>query len=222
MRTDREKVFELRRLGHSYKKISKNMGIPTSTLSSWFKHEEWSKEIRDRLAVDVSFSNPERVKRLAEASRKKWEQWHQDCQQEAVQEFPSLKKDPLFLAGLMLYWGEGDRVVKNGIVRLGNSDPEMLKIFYRFLIKSLKLPREQINAWILLYPDLVDSIQKNFWSRTIGMPMGQFKKSITIKGRRPTKRLSYGVCYIYIHSRKLKEKILKWLELSQIYLHAQS
>mgnify|MGYP003395857131 CR=1 FL=1 len=50
----------------------------------------------------------------------------------------------------------------------------------------------------------------------------QFKKSIYIKGRHSTKRLSYGVCTIVVNSRALKERLLKWLELYQHNLRSHA
>ena len=73
--------------------------------------------------------------------------------------------------------------------------------------------KDKIKIWLLLYPDLIDTVQKNFWSKTVGISMEQFNKSIFIRGKRPTKRLSYGVCNIEVYNRGLKEKIMKWLEL---------
>jgi hypothetical protein len=218
MRKDKEKAFELRRQGKSYKMIGAELGIPLATLSGWFKHEPWSYEIKNKLSSQVSFSNPEKIKLMVKATREKWNRIHKEWQQEAIDEFPQLKNNILFLAGLMLYWGEGDRSLKNGLVRLANSDPGMIKIFYLFLSKNLQISPDKIHAWLLLYPDLIDAVQKNFWSMATGINPYQFKKSIVIRGKHPTKRLSYGVCTIFVHSRKLKEKIIKWLELYQVYL----
>lgn len=220
MRKDKEKAFELRRSGKSYKQIVAELGIPIATLSGWFKQETWSYEIKNRLAAKASLANPEKLLLMNKATREKWQKIHQGWQEEAVKEFSKFKDNKLFLAGLMLYWGEGDKVLKNCIVRLGNSEPEMIRIFNLFLVKSLKISPDKISAWLLLYPDLVDSVQKKFWSKTTGLPLDQFKKSIYIKGRHPTKRLSYGVCYISVNSRELKEKVLKWLELYQDYLRS--
>jgi len=97
---------------------------------------------------------------------------------------------------------------------VNKTDPNILKVFYAFL-REVKVPAEKIRLWLLLYPDLVDSVQKNFWSKLLGIPSGRFTKSIFIKGRSPAKRLSYGVCNIEVYSRELKEKLLQWLELLQ-------
>ncbi|MBI4158331.1 MAG: hypothetical protein HY505_01790 [Candidatus Yanofskybacteria bacterium] len=222
MRKDKEEAFELRRQNKSYKQISCGLGIAISTLAGWFKHESWSQEIKNRLSREASLSNPKKLELMAQANRERWKLKHEEYRMAAVKEFEKLKSDPLFLAGIMLYWGEGDKVLKNCIVRLGNSEPEMIRIFNLFLTKSLQISTDKISVWLLLYPDLVDSVQKNFWSKATGLSLDQFKKSIYIKGRHPTKRLSYGVCYISINSRALKERILKWLELCQNHLRTYS
>ena len=215
MRKDKEKAFELRRSGKSYKQIVAELGVPIATLSGWLKHEPWSREIKSRLASQASLANPEKIKLMVQANKEKWRLKHEEYRIAAVREFEKLKDDPLFLAGLMLYWGEGEKQPKSSVVRLRNSEPEMIKIFNLFLTKTLKISSDKVSVWLLLYPDLTDSVQKNFWSKATNIPMGQFKKSIYIKGRHPTKRLSYGVCTIFISSRALKERMLKWLELCQ-------
>lgn len=220
MRTDKEKAVQLRRQGLSYKKIRQELGTPISTLAGWFKHKPWSQEIKNRLSSEESLSNPRKLELMAQANRERWKIKHQEYRNAAVKEFDKLKNDPLFIAGLMLYWGEGDKVLKNSIVRLGNSEPEMIRVFNLFLTKKLNISSDRIYAWLLLYPDLVDSVQKNFWAKATGLSIDRFKKSIYIKGRHPTKRLSYGVCTIVVHSRALKERILKWLELYQDYLRS--
>ena len=222
MRKDKEKAIQLRLQAKSYKEIRAELGIPIATLSDWFKGESWSHDIKIKLTSKVSLANPEKLKRMVAANKKRWADLNQTYRQAAILEFEKFRHDPLFLAGIMLYWGEGEKQQKSSQVRLANSEPEMIKIFNLFLTRVLKISPERIYAWLLLYPDLVDSVQKNFWSRAIGLPTEQFKKSIYIKGRHPTKRLSYGVCTIFVQSRVLKEYILTWLELCQNYLKTHS
>ncbi|HXK35562.1 MAG: hypothetical protein UX31_C0035G0012 [Candidatus Nomurabacteria bacterium GW2011_GWA1_46_11] len=212
MRTDKEKAFTLRRSGKSYKAISRELTIPLGTLAGWFKNQTWSTEIRDRLAKESSFSSPEKLKLLAAVNKQRWEAWRENYRTQAVKEFPVLKKDPLFLAGLMLYWGEGGKDMKNGTVRLTNSDPDMIKLFNLFL-QALGIQKDKIKIRLLLYPDLIDTVQKNFWAKVVGIKPNDLKKSVFIKGRHPTRRLSYGVCNIEVYSQGLKEKIMKWLGL---------
>lgn len=211
MRKDHQKAENLRRSGKSYKEISEVLGIPTATLSGWFKNLGWSIEIRNRLRAKASFSYPEKLKLMVTATKKKWTDWHKECQQKAIEEFPALKTASLFTAGLMLYWGEGDKILENGKVRLSSSDPKIIKTFYYFL-KLLKVSDDKIYVNLILYPDLIDLVQKNLWSKSIGIPISKFKKSVYIQRKHKTKK-SAGVCMIGLNSRELKEKILKWIEL---------
>lgn len=222
MRKDKEKAFELRRQKMSYKNISQELNIPIGTLAGWFKDESWSQEIRDELGTKESLAFPEKMRRIVDANRKKWKALYLKWQNEAIIEFETLKNNPLFISGIMLYWGEGDKKLENGSVSLSNSDPEMVKIFHRFLFDIAAVPKEKIRAKLIIYPDLTDSVLKNIWSRLTKIPVSQFTKSAVIQGRHPTRRNSYGVCLLRIGSRELKEKILKWIELYQNYLASPS
>ena len=222
MRKDKGKAIQLRRQGKSYKQINRDLNVPIGTLAGWLKHEPWSQDIKNRLSVAVSWSNPKALNALTLANRERWRLKHQEYRNAATKEFGRLKKDPLFLAGIMLYWGEGEKQQKSSRVSLANNEPTMIKIFNLFLTKTLNISNDKIYAWLLLYPDLIDSVQKNLWSKTTNLSLRQFKKSIYIKGHRPTKRNSYGVCTIAVNSRALKERVLTWLELYQDLLNSHA
>ncbi|OGN28296.1 MAG: hypothetical protein A2941_02015 [Candidatus Yanofskybacteria bacterium RIFCSPLOWO2_01_FULL_49_17] len=215
MRKDKIRAYELRRQEKSYSEISQVLNIPKSTLTSWFKKEEWSKTIRDKLGKEQSFSWPKKLAAIQKANKARWGKLHETYRNAGEKEFESLKNNPLFIAGLMLYWGEGNNSPKYSQVKLANSDPTMIRVFYNFLKEALSIQKERIFVWLLLYPDLNDEMQKRFWNKATGIPVSQFKNSIFIKGRHPTKRLSYGVCNIYINSREIKEKVLLWINLYQ-------
>jgi len=219
MRKDKARAYGLRRQSKSYSEISRVLGIPKSTLAAWFKNEEWSQKIRDVLGAQESLSFPKKLVAIQKANKKRWAKIHQSYRDEGEKEFMRLKNNPLFLAGVMLYWGEGEKG-SGSRVKLANTDPVMIKIFYIFLKNVIGVPQSKICVWLLLYPDLKDAMQKNFWSRATGIPLSQFKKSIYIKGKHPTRRLSYGACSIYVNSRSLKERIIKWLELYQDFLRS--
>lgn len=212
MRKDKVKAYELRRQEKSYSEISKILKIPKSTLATWFKNQDWSRDIRNKLGSTESLAYPKKLALIIKATKDRWSKIHQNYRNQAVQEFDQLKQYPLFIAGVMLYWGEGDKG-KGPTVKFANSDPRMMKIFYQFLIKILAVPSEKIHAYLLLYPDLKDEMQKTFWHRATGIPTSQFWNSIYITGKHPTHRLSYGVCYIHVGSRQLKERLLTWINL---------
>ena len=215
MRNDKHIAIKLRKEGKSYNKISKGLGIAKSTLSDWFSNLDWSDVIRQELARKANFIARKRLRLVNKQRREMWEKWRQDHRDEASRQFPLLKNNPLFLAGLMLYWGEGDSVMKNCFVRLANTHPDMITIFTLFLREICCVPEGKIKVQMILYPDLREDVCKGFWMKASNVSQDQFIKTQYIKGRHPTKRLNYGICSVYVSSRGLKEKIFIWLKLYQ-------
>ncbi|MBM3205671.1 hypothetical protein FJZ41_02380 [Candidatus Shapirobacteria bacterium] len=150
---------------------------------------------------------------MALAHKEKWHKIHLDYRNQADQEFPKLISQTFFGPGLMIYWGEGDKRLKNGIIRVANTDHRLLKVFIAFLIDSCKIRLEKIRLWLLLYPDLNEKRCKQYWSKMLNIPQKQFVKSQYIFGREKKKKVDYGVCSVQVYSRELKEKIIEWINL---------
>jgi hypothetical protein len=213
MRNDRHLAIKLRKEGKSYNKISTDLGIPKSTMHYWFKNLLWSKKIKRNLTERATQLAIKRMKIISQSNKRRWELWRKQFRINAKAEFNNLKGDPLFIAGLMLYWGEGDGNMKNE-VRMANIDPRMIKLFNEFLIKICRVNKEEIYASLTLYPDLREETCKIFWSRKTKIHLKQFSKSQFIYGKHPTKRLENGICTIKVRkSRGLKEKIFVWISL---------
>jgi len=215
MRNDRHLAIKLRKKGASYNKICKELDIPKSTMCYWFRDLKWSKIIKKKLTEKAQQQATKRLRAAIKAQKKRWENQRKQYRKDAKKEFPILKLNPLFLAGLMLYWGEGDSKIENCMVRISNTDPNMIKIFSRFLQKICRVPKEKIKIALILYPDLNEKNCKIFWSKYSGIPIKRSGKTQFIHGKHPTKRLSYGICNICLASRELKEKLFVWLKLYQ-------
>lgn len=212
MRNDKHLAIKLRKQGRSYNKISGELKISKSTLSNWFSDIEWSKDIKKELTRKANYIARKNLQRYNKKRKEKWEHWREEARQEAKKEFPKLKKNPLFIAGLMIYWGEGDSKIKNPF-RLSNTDPRMIALYTKFLTKCLNIPKGNLRSTIILYPDLSEKKCMDFWTTTIGIPISQFYKTQFIRGKHPTKRLSNGICMIVCGNRQIKEKILVWIDL---------
>lgn len=212
MRKDKEEAFKLRREGKSYREIRTTLRVPLATLSEWFANEEWSVLISQNLAAKNALRSKIRITELGRVRGAKLRALYEEARTNAEKEFLILKEDPLFVAGVVAYWGEGDKVNKY-LVRLSNTDPKIVLLFKRFLTFLCNVPEEKITCWLLLYPDLDDETCKKYWSEATSIPLSNFKKSMVIQGRHKTKRLSYGVGNVVVSSRYLKEKMLIWLRL---------
>ncbi len=130
----------------------------------------------------------------------------------AREEFRIAIADPLFSAGIALYWGEGDRGPCNPL-RLSNTDGRMIGTYSLFLRTFMQVPMEKIRIGLVLYPDLSDSQCRAFWASVAGVPTGNFMKTQYIDGKHPTKRLPYGICMVVVNSRAAKLKMLTWIDI---------
>lgn len=210
----KRKAFELRRQNKSYNTINRELGISKSTLSSWFKKDKYSSEVKKTLIKRSQEKAVERLRLMAVGHKEKWRKIHLSHRLLANQEFPELINNPFFIPGLFIYWGEGDKRLKNGIVRIANVDYRLLKVFIAFLRNSCKIELEKIRLWLLLYPDLNEIECKEYWSKSLNVPKKQFVKSQYIIGREKKRKTNYGVCSVQVYSRELKEKIIEWINLS--------
>lgn len=212
MRKDKEKIFKLRKLGKSYQEIEKEMGVPRSTLSKWFGNQNWSNDISKRLIAKAQVGHSVRILELNKIRGDNLKKLYIQAESEAVEDFENLKYHPLFIAGLMIYWGEGNKASRNRC-GIANTEPLMHGLFVQFLKNICNINQSKINAWILLYPDLNERECKKYWIENTGLSESNFHKSIVIKGKHKTNRLSYGVCSVGVSSAYLKHKIMKWIEL---------
>lgn len=213
MRNDKKSAIKLRNNGKSYAQINEALGIPRSTLSEWFSREEWSLKIKNQLQEKAKQASKEKIKKLNVARQIKLEEFYLRAEKEAKEEFLRNKADIIFVSGIMLYWGEGDKKFENGRVKVANTDPSVIKIFRNFLIKFGHYPLERIKGWILLYPDLKPEHCLTYWSKEAGILKSNFIKSTIIKGRHKVHRLPYGTCTIHVTNKYLKKKILTWIYL---------
>lgn len=213
MRNDRHLAIKYRKKGRSYKQISKDLGVPKSTLNYWFQNLSWSKDIKKSLTEKARLTSRKRIKKIIKSNRARWRKWRENFKTEAREEFRVLKVNSLFIAGVMLYWGEGDQNTKYQ-VRLSNVNYRMIALFNKFLKEVCNIKEEDIHFSLFIYPDINKKKCKIFWSEKIKVKLDQFDKVQVIHGRHPTKRLENGICVIRVaKSTGFKEKILVWINM---------
>lgn len=208
----------LRRKGKSYVSISAEIGVPKSTISNWFAKESWSKKIKSDLN-DLRLKEAKKNLSMANFARsenqlKRREQYLREAQLE----FEKLLKNPLFLIGLGIYWGEGDKT-DNGRVAVINTDPELLRIVVGFYRQCLGVLNSSLRIGLFIYEDINEEEITVFWSDILRIPRQQFIKTQVLKSRsRLTKQKSkYGICSLYFSSTEFSVKIHEWIRLLSIH-----
>ncbi|MBI1755308.1 helix-turn-helix domain-containing protein [Candidatus Azambacteria bacterium] len=132
-----------------------------------------------------------------------------------VKERFSKKELKLLGLGLGLYWGEGNK--KNKVsIRLGNTDPRLVRTFIDFLVKICGVKKKDIGFNLLIFSDINPTIAKMFWVRALDIRSQQIRSKVTVikSGSIGTYRqkAKYGVLILEYHNRKLRDIICGMIE----------
>jgi len=202
-------AIRLRKLGKSYSEIRKKVKVSKGTLSLWLREVELTPEQEKRLYVTLRQKN---AYRLAKMNQKKKEERTKKIITEARKETSLFFKNPLFLAGLMLYWAEGDKSDEVENVKFSNSDPAMIKFMMRWFRKICKIPEEKFRIALQIHKLHCRKDIENYWSKITNIPLYQFHKTLikptSLKQRK--NRLYNGTCAIRINNVDLFRKIKGW------------
>ncbi len=226
MRTDKALAIKLRLSGKSYSEIQKVLKrVSKSTLSEWLKDIILSDLAKNKIlkrSKEKSFQGLlKRNKNQTTLAIKRRDK----IRKLATLEIKDISSKDLFFIGLALYWAEGYKqpIRKNGRevtyhpISLTNSDPNLIKIFLRFLREFCKVPEEKIKIGLRIFKHLNEKEVISFWTKITGIPEKNFQKtylgiSKSSMGKRPYNRLPYGIIQIRINDTNLFHKIMGWIE----------
>lgn len=168
---------ELRENGESIRVIAKKLGVSRGTVSLWCEDIELTEEQRNKLieddrrggAVGRSLAaisiRKERIKRLAEYVGK------------GRKLVGAVSIRDLFIAGVALYWAEGNK--KNRRLLFSNSDPLMIKLWINWLYKCLSICRNDIYCQVginQVHQYRLRDVELH-WSKITGIPILNFRKA---------------------------------------------
>jgi predicted transcriptional regulator len=207
-----EQAISLRKRGFTLVEIAKYCDISKSTASVWLKGKAFSAEVTKQNLKRAGVENVKRLKLMNKTRQSEREKKYLEAIKAAETEYRHYKKDPLFIAGLMLYVGEGDNTHRR-LIRVANARIDVHKIFLHFAIAYLGVPKNKVRFWILLYPDLNEEKCMRKWSRELALPYAQFYKNQVIPGKSKKRTLRFGVGNTIIGSTVLKYKLNRWIEL---------
>ncbi len=108
--------------------------------------------------------------------------------------------------GLGLYWGEGNKRNKHSI-RLGNTDPELIKKFIKFLTNIYNIDKNKLIYGLQIFSDIDKEKAKSYWMKKLNATPDQFQKIIVTPSRgcgTYQRKMKYGVLTLYYHNIKLR------------------
>ena len=214
-KTIKNKAFSLRNKGYSYNLIADKIGMSKSTLSCWFKDIPFSpnklvlKRIKTGPYISGQKSHEKRVRNILK------------IRELAKKELGIISKRDLWMVGIGLYIGEGSKTYET--IRIINSDPKVITLTIKWFKNICNLEIKNITIAIHLYPDNDVNKCLEFWSKTTGLPIEQFRKTQIDrridKSNKKKRKLPYGTAHLTIVSNgntergvNLHRKITGWIE----------
>lgn len=126
----------------------------------------------------------------------------------------NLREAFLFGLGIGLYWGEGNKSNKL-CLRLGNTDPKLIKKFIEFLVKIYRIQKEKLRFGLQIFSDMPPREALRFWQKELNMPETQFQKVIVTPARSLgtyRKKTKHGVLTVYYGNKKLRDIVCQMIE----------
>jgi hypothetical protein len=203
---ERRKVIELRKSGKSYSEIRKIVNVSKSSLSLWLKDVI----LTDEQVYGLKMKKVRAVERYKKSMSIRSEKRRNKCYKKQKRKWLPLSNREEFLAGLFLYWGEGNKASTSSI-NVSNTDPQVIKFGYYWMKSCLKIPEDKIFIMLHLYTDMDIEKETNYWSREIGMKRSQFKRPYiknSLRSDIDQKGFGHGTCGLWAFKTEIKQEIL--------------
>jgi transcriptional regulator with XRE-family HTH domain len=202
---------ELRRGGLSVKKIAAQLGVASSSVSTWTRDIVLTPEQQATiLLANGGPWDPARL-RAAAAARSATALARREEAQEAGR-LRARRSDDLHRMGCMLYWAEGAK--SRNTIKFANSDPQMVRLFLRFLTDSLGIDSEAVRMSLNVYTNngmTIGEIERH-WLDLLDLPGSCIRKHTlnhmpTSSSGRAKNKLPYGVCTLRVHNTWMLQHI---------------
>jgi hypothetical protein len=205
---ERTEARRLRRLGWSVKEIERSLGVSRSSVSLWVRDVPLTEEQRAELHRRSATSPGQLAGAAANAvlGRARRREHQRNGRTRAG------TNDRLHLAGCMLYWAEGDKC--RGAVRVANSDPDLLRLFVRFLRECYGAPDHRLSVTCNLFADHIERQREieDFWLETLELPRTCLRPSIVnvyskYSQKKRKNKLPYGTCKAVFNDTRTVQSI---------------
>lgn len=205
---EREAARRLRQeQGLSVNEICKRLGVAKSSVSVWVRDIQLTAEQKTELER-LHYASRGQIEGGATNARK-FRELRQQYQEEG--RLKARERDPLHIAGCMLYWGEGSKA--RNVLQLANSDPDLLQFYLQFLKQSLIVKNNRINLRIMCYTNngLSQVDIENYWLQFLQLDIDCLRKtSVNMQPRssqQKGRKLLYGTCEISVYSTRLIQHV---------------
>lgn len=202
----REQVINLRKQGKSYSEIRKLIKVSKSSLSLWLKNIS----LTDRQKSELLNKKYLAIERYRESMQLKREKRLNEYYEAQLYRWIPLTNREKLIAGLFLYWGEGNKASSNRL-DISNSDPSVIKFATYWMNKCLLISLNDLHFRLHLYSDMDINQEIHYWSKILGVGVDRFAKPYIKSSLRKDidqKGFGHGTCNVSAYKTVLKENVM--------------
>jgi len=189
----------------SIKQIADQLGVAKSTVSIWVRDLPLSENRMKELNIRHKIKGGKNRALIARNQRRQY-------QLVGYEMARNLKNDPLFVGGCMLHWAEGAKD-KNSL-RICNTDPHLLRLWIKFIIKFWEISPNQFTLRIQSYLDCGMTMNEieAYWLSVLDLPSTCLRKATVVtehpmstgfkKGKHP-----YGTAHLGLYLTEILQQI---------------
>jgi hypothetical protein len=194
--------------GASAKEIASRVGASVASVSAWVRDIELSEAQCAALrARNPAYNRQISGSAIAAANRRAERIAYQKHGRRLAH-----CTEPLHVAGCMLYWAKGAK--QRNQLHFSNSDPDMARLFVRFLLTYFDLQPADIRITCQLFADHLERQREieQFWLTTLGLPGASLRTSVVnvysrYSQRKRMNRLPYGTCRVVVSRTAVTQSI---------------
>lgn len=173
---EKEKAIALRKKGHSYREIMGQVPVAKSSLSLWLKDLPLTKSEKQVLKKrkDKNISQG-RIRAASELRKRRLDRelvWYGEV--EAL--FKMHKDNPLFHAGIVMYWAEGAKTDSRWMII--NTDVEVIELMKFWVEKFLSIDKDYINYRLFIHRSYDDGDYEKWWQDRLRVKSSAFLKTV--------------------------------------------
>lgn len=173
---DKIKAISLRMQGYTYQQIMKEVPVSKGLLSGWLQKVRLSGDQEKILLENIDKRSKVGVAKAAASNMARRRKREAVALQKAKAIYETNKHDPVFIAGVSLYWAEGAK--RSSQFGFMNSDPEMIVFMIFWVQQYLGVRHRDIRIRVNTHAEFAEEHYEQFWSEKTGIPLDQFKKTI--------------------------------------------
>lgn len=210
------KAIALRKQGLSYSEIRTQIPVAKSTLSDWLHSVGLAKYQKQRLTEKKRLGQI----KAAETRRKIRLESSMILREKSLAEAKLLSSDTLWIMGASVYWAEGSKQKPWNVssrVTFSNMDPEMHRIFLKWLLKYCDTKMTDLAFSIYIHEQADSELAKKFWAKKMKIQkkdIAVYFKRHNLKPHRHNRGENYhGLLRVAVkQSTNLNRRIAGWIE----------